>query len=98
MNNRTKRLLSTTALFAVLSVGYQNCAENVNFGLSQEEMASQGAGMGANSILLNGGAQFTTDSAVTVNIASENATDVYLTNDSSCKSGGTWEPLKTSKI
>ncbi|QDK46749.1 hypothetical protein DOM22_17095 [Bdellovibrio sp. ZAP7] len=98
MNNRTKRLLSTTALFAVLSVGYQNCAENVNFGLSQEEMASQGAGMGANSILLNGGAQFTTDSAVTVNIASENATDVYLTNDSSCTSGGSWEPMKTSKI
>ncbi|UYL09143.1 hypothetical protein B9G69_000955 [Bdellovibrio sp. SKB1291214] len=98
MNNRTYRLVSTFALFAVLSVGYQNCAENVNFGLSQDEMASQSTGMGANSIQLNGGALFTTDSAVTVNIASQNATEMYITNDSTCSSGGSWEKVSNSKI
>ncbi|WP_413558657.1 OmpL47-type beta-barrel domain-containing protein [Bdellovibrio sp. HCB209] len=97
MNNRTFRAWSSVLIVGVLLVGYQNCAENVNFGLSQDELASQQAGMGANSILLNGGSPYTTDSAVTVNIVSQNATDVYISNDSSCEKGGAWEPLVSTK-
>ncbi|MGE5085178.1 MAG: OmpL47-type beta-barrel domain-containing protein, partial [Bacillota bacterium] len=84
----------------LLAVGviYQNCApQNLTFAPSQEELASQGRGLGANSILLNGGAQFTSDIAVTANLTYQEATHIYLTNDAGCETGGTWEEIAPTK-
>ncbi|MBO9667477.1 MAG: hypothetical protein J7501_11780 [Bdellovibrio sp.] len=97
MKNLTFRHGITIVALVVVGIAYQNCAEQVNFGLSSEELASQAAGMGTNSILLNGGAQFTSDNSVKVSITTQNSTAIYLTNDSSCDTGGTWEPISSTK-
>lgn len=84
----------------LLAVGviYQNCApQNLSFAPSQEELASQGRGIGANSILLNGGALYTSDIAVTANLTYQESTHIYLTNDIGCETGGSWEEIAPTK-
>lgn len=84
-------------LFTTVTV-YQNCApQNVSFEVSSEEMASQVRGLGDTSFTLNDGNPFTSNSTVQVKIKAPEATHIYLTDDSSCSSGGTWQEVSASK-
>ena len=48
-------------------------------------------------ISINNGSAYTNDSDVTLSLASPDANEVYVTNDSSCSMGGAWETLNSSK-
>lgn len=90
--------LMMMGLFAI-GVVYQNCApQNLSFAPSEAELASQSRGIGANSILLNGGAQYTSDIAVTANLTYQESTHIYLTSDAGCETGGTWEDISPKKL
>lgn len=50
------------------------------------------------SLLINGGVTGTTSTASTLTLTSDNSpTEMYVTQDSSCSSGGSWEAFATSK-
>ena len=97
---KSKLIRSGIMLSLLLSTGviYQNCApQNLSFAPSSEELASQSRGIGANSILLNGGSPYTSDSNVVANLTYQESTHIYLTSDASCETGGTWEEIAPKK-
>ena len=48
-------------------------------------------------ISIDGDAPFTASSTVNVGLAAVGALEMYLSNDATCNSGGTWEPYASSK-
>lgn len=48
-------------------------------------------------VLINRDAQFTKSELVEVNLDAHQADEVYVTNDSTCNSGGVWEPMLATR-
>lgn len=74
-----------------LTFGFNNCAEQ-RFSTDRSSviaLLNQGGG-----ILINRGDEFTQSKAVWLDIAADGASEMYVTNDPSCSSGGDWESLK----
>ncbi|MBK7842591.1 MAG: VWA domain-containing protein [Bdellovibrionales bacterium] len=74
-----------------LTFGFNNCAEQ-RFSTDRSSIVAllnQGGG-----ILINRGDEFTQSKAVWLDIAADGASEMYITNDPSCSSGGDWESLK----
>ncbi|MGE4132261.1 MAG: hypothetical protein AB7F86_11525, partial [Bdellovibrionales bacterium] len=73
---------------------YNSCAP-VSF-----EQSSQSKAVDAQSIslvLINRDAPYTNSDLVEVNLSSDLADEVYVTNDKTCETGGAWEPLTSTK-
>lgn len=87
-------LISTLGLY--LTTSYNACS-NVSFSAGPQNSAVQLQSTAM--IMINNGAPFTNDpnQRVTVNLLNKAAKDVYVTNDSSCESGGQWEPYLRNK-
>lgn len=49
------------------------------------------------SFSINSGDIYTQDSSITLSLNASDATEMYITNDSSCNTGGTWEAFTISK-
>lgn len=49
------------------------------------------------SISINAGQEYTKVVSATLTLSARRATEMYVTNDSTCAAGGTWEPLAASK-
>jgi Domain of unknown function (DUF4842)/Bacterial Ig-like domain len=91
--HRSKRpVVIISALVVFAAVSYNGCSNAVKF---QNNLASsQSAPTGA--LVINQGATWTTTTAVSLGISSPNANQMYITNDSTCTTGGTWQPYATS--
>lgn len=50
------------------------------------------------SLLINSGETYTNSTSATLNLTSTDATQMYITSDSSCNTGGTLEAFATSKV
>jgi hypothetical protein len=86
-----RQLKLTFLLFAVSSA--IGCTK-VNFAATDYEQNLSSVNRGT--ILINGGAPYTNNSAVTLTLNSV-AEEMYITNDSTCEDGGQWETYSTSK-
>lgn len=97
MKKNTFKIISL--IFLLLSISlFQNCESNhAAFNVSEAELASQGRGIGENSILINNGSEFTTNTTVVVTVFAKEPTAMYFTNDATCESGGQWEPIAREK-
>jgi hypothetical protein len=83
----------------LIAVLFTNCSP-VNFDtapINTLQEASQDSGLAAGSIQINSGKLFTGSRSATLTITGSNATEMYITDDPSCLSGGTWEPLNKTK-
>jgi hypothetical protein len=78
----------------VIATQYNACG-NVEFSASSSSKlnAAQGAGI----ILINKDAPYTNNQLVELNLDSNQANEVYVTNDSTCASGGSWETLVATR-
>ncbi|MGE0631271.1 MAG: Ig-like domain repeat protein [Pseudobdellovibrionaceae bacterium] len=52
---------------------------------------------GSEQLKINNGAQFTKDVNVALTMSAPNATHMYITNDNTCASGGSWEAYEVAK-
>lgn len=95
LKGRTKLVVLLLLSFGLAFV-YNACSQN-RFGLTEEaemQLLSQSA-----VLTINNGASYTKDAAgnVTLNIRNSAATEMYITNDSSCSRGGSWESVQSSR-
>lgn len=91
-NNRG--LFAAGAMLIALPIAYNNCSEQ-KFEMNEESLRSAlGA---AGTIVINNGADYTSSQSVTVNISHISATQMYVTDDPTCASGGVWEPIAAIK-
>jgi hypothetical protein len=51
----------------------------------------------ADSIIINSGEAYVTDNNLTLNLAATDATEMYLTENADCSTGGTWENFSATK-
>jgi hypothetical protein len=49
-------------------------------------------------ISINSGSSYTNSTSITLSLSAVGASQMYITNDSSCTSGGSYEPYATSKV
>ncbi len=82
-------------LMIALPIAYTNCSAQMAFEMSEDSLRSALNTSGA--LVINGGADYTNSKNVTVSISHISATQMYLTNDPTCASGGTWEPIANIK-
>jgi hypothetical protein len=87
------RLLRFAVLATLSILAFQNCGKQFNF-IAEQPSAEQISGMG---ISINSGAPYTRDVAVKLQLISSVAKSMYVTNDPTCASGGTWEPYQTER-
>ncbi len=92
--NNNRGILVAFVVAMVLPVAYTNCSKQ-NFTATEELRLDSLNTSG--SIVINNGDEFTTLSNVTLAISHATADRMYLTNDPTCASGGTWENLSSSK-
>jgi hypothetical protein len=74
-----------------LTFGFNNCAEQ-RFSTDRSSVVALLNQSGG--ILINRGDEFTQSKAVWLDIAADGATEMYITNDATCSSGGNWVDLK----
>ncbi|XGC81571.1 OmpL47-type beta-barrel domain-containing protein [Bdellovibrio bacteriovorus] len=95
-----KRKINTVFSFLALLViilSFQNCSNDTAFDMSEAELASQARGIGENSFIINNGDEFTNNISVSLKISAVEPTEMYITNDPSCESGGQWEAIAQDK-
>ena len=88
-----KRALATIGLLTVGLVGYQNCSPhqfNTEAPNTVEFLSTSG-------LTINNGAAYTKSAGVQLAIQAPMASEMYVTNDSSCTTGGTWESYKQDR-
>jgi hypothetical protein len=84
-------ILMWSLIGLTLTFGFNNCAEQ-RFSVDRSSviaLLNQSGG-----ILINRGDEFTQSKAVWLDIAADGASEMYITNDPTCSSGGDWENLK----
>lgn len=88
-------LIAITITCSVLiTIGFNNCS-GAKFSASESSMVTAfDAGGG---VLINNGDEFTTSETIALTVSHNSAKEMYITNDSTCQSGGVWEPYATSK-
>lgn len=93
--NTTIRIMviAWSALGLALATQFNACSK-VGFGTSA--LSSNLRGESTGSIQINNGAKYTKSSAVTLSLSSFGASEMFISNDSSCSSGS-WEPYKTRR-
>lgn len=97
MKKQFRHLLQPASLFiALIGLGlgaFQNCSK-VDFGADIPSVSE----FSSNSLLtINNGAKYTNSSGVSLQIKTLTANEMYVTNDSTCASGGSWEPYATER-
>lgn len=95
-NQNKRRLL--LAIWIVMGFGVAsqyNACGNVEFSASSESQKSEFKSSAI--ILINKDAPYTISDNVQVNLEAPLADEVYVTNDSTCASGGAWEPLVSAR-
>lgn len=92
-NNRS----ACTALVAaiVLPIAYTNCSTQMSFEATAESRIESLNQSGT--IIINNGDEFTNKAGVTLGISHASADKMYITNDPTCETGGSWEPISSSK-
>lgn len=94
---RTRRFQALTAvivMMAISGIAFQNCSAQ-KFSADQSSLETF---YSTSAVTINGGAQYTNDANVKVQIkASSSIVEIYMTNDSSCTSGGAWLPVASEK-
>jgi hypothetical protein len=93
MTNRSAALALVIAV--LLPFAFNNCSAQLAFEASQEQRLSSLNTSG--SIVINNGDEFTNAAGVTLGIAHASADKMYLTNDPTCETGGSWEVVSSSK-
>lgn len=88
-------LYLVVAFMCALPIAFNNCSAKMSFQASEDSLRSFLNDSGA--IVINNGAEFTNNKSVTLSISHASATQMYVTNDPTCQTGGAWEPLKTIK-
>lgn len=92
-NNRSASLAFVCAI--VLPIAYTNCSTQMAFEASEESRIEGLNQSGA--IVINNGDEFTSAANVTLGISHASADKMYVTNDPTCETGGSWEQLSSSK-
>lgn len=82
-------------LMIALPIAYTNCSAQMAFEMSEDSLRS--ALNSSGSVVINNGADFTNSKNVILNISHISATQMYVTDDPTCASGGTWEPISSMK-
>lgn len=90
--NMTAPAQGTVNVRADLSDAAGNSATQVSINYTKDTLAPT-----SNSISINGAATYTTVATVTLTLGSTGATQMYITDDSACASGGSWQTYATSK-
>ncbi len=85
-------VLATTLGFYMLTI-YNSCSK-VSFAPSGVSALTAQGGVAA--VLINNGAPYTNQVGVTLTLNSPGASEMYVTNDPSCKTGGNWQPYIVS--
>ncbi|RYZ53383.1 MAG: hypothetical protein EOP07_17920, partial [Proteobacteria bacterium] len=89
-------VLGQTNATATVYVRYRDAAGNTTSCISDTITHSAAAPTGA-SVVINANAGSTTAETVTLTLSATNATEMYITSDYACGSGGVWEPYSASK-
>lgn len=98
LNYVTRKLLNNGfAMTAVgvmalgLPVAYTNCSAKMSFEASEESRLASLNGSGT--IVINDGADYTQSDAVTLSISHIAAEQMYITDDPTCETGGSWQAV-----
>lgn len=95
MNSRT---LISTLFWAfigfVITLSFNNCSEQ-RFSTDRERVSSLLSQSGG--IIINNGAEFTQSKDVTLTLVADGSSEMYLTNDPTCNSGGEWDELEDQR-
>lgn len=92
--SKSKLITFSFCAFGVaLAAAFQNCSK-VSF---STEQASLQDFMSTASLKINDGAPFTQDQIVTVQILANNASEMFITNDAACETGGSWEKFQSER-
>ncbi len=91
-NQKIALILVGTGL--TLALGFNNCGQP-QFAADDESIKKALDAGGA--IVINDNAPYTSSHDVLLSIENRSATEMYVTNDPTCKEGGHWEPLAASK-
>lgn len=87
--------MTAVALMALsLPVAYTNCSAKFGFEASDDSKLASLNSSGV--IVINGGNEFTNSDAVTLSISHISAEQMYVTNDPTCETGGTWQSIASS--
>lgn len=87
--------LSALAVVALgLPVAYTNCSAKFGFEASDDSKLASLNSSGV--IVINNGADFTNSDAVTLTISHISAEQMYVTNDPTCETGGSWQSVASS--
>lgn len=85
--------LHRTGQYRGVAWGYNNCNHRVETPFTITVIPA----LGVPSITINDDAPLTRSSSVTLSLHAENATEMYITHDPTCATGGTWEPYSTTR-
>lgn len=88
-------IVGTVGLMIALPLAYTNCSAQMAFEMSEDSLRS--ALNSSGSVVINNGAEFTNSKNVILNISHISATQMYVTDDPTCSSGGVWEPISNMK-
>ena len=88
-------LVVVLLLASVSALAYQNCSANMSF---SAEKPSVEQFLSTSAVTINNGAIYTVDASVTLQFkVSGSIDDMYVTNDSTCETGGEWQVLATER-
>ncbi len=91
---KNRGIVVALAVAMVLQVAYTNCSKATFEATNELRLGSLNT---SGAIVINNGDEFTTLSNVTLAVTHATADRMYLTNDPTCQTGGTWENLASSK-
>ncbi|MBN8539087.1 MAG: hypothetical protein J0L82_01780 [Deltaproteobacteria bacterium] len=87
--------MTAVALMALsLPVAYTNCSAKFGFEASDDSKLASLNSSGV--IVINNGNDFTNSDAVTLSISHVSAEQMYVTNDPTCETGGSWQSVAAS--
>jgi hypothetical protein len=92
--NRRHLYLGTWIIMGFVIASQYNACGQVEFSQSSE---SKVLAKSAAAIVINKDAMYTNSEQVEVGLDAHQADEVYVTNDSTCNSGGAWEPMAPAR-
>jgi len=93
---RHSRALFSAALISALFLGFQNCSKvkfsNLSSNVSKINDINNGSSVPFGALQINNGDSYTRDVNVVLSLNATDATEMYISNDAACKTGGAWQP------
>lgn len=90
------RAIFAAMMVSALFLGFQNCSKvkfsNLSSNVNKINDINNGSNVPFGALKINNGDSYTRDVNVILSLNATDSTEMYITNDATCKSGGAWQP------